>query len=272
VTDFDGLRLLVTGSSTGLGAATAVGAARRGARGIVVNYVSSKGEADATADECRAAGAEVRVVQANVAEDADCRRLAEAAAGWGGLDALVNNAAVTKAAPDHADLDALSAEDFHRIYGVNLVGAYQMIRACRPLLEAACDAVGRASAVVNVSSIAAFNGTGSSVAYAASKGAVNTMTISLARALAPKIRVNAVCPGLIDTVWFSKLPAGESGRDKLRAWAIDAMPLKAAATAEDVAEVALFLAGPASRNMTGERVEADTGFHLIAPTPHRDVR
>jgi NAD(P)-dependent dehydrogenase (short-subunit alcohol dehydrogenase family) len=262
----------VTGSSTGLGAASALGAARRGAKAVVINYVSSKAEAERTADECRTAGAEVAVVQANVAEDADCRRLAEAAAPWGGLDALINNAAMTKFAPDHADLDALQAEDFHRLYAVNLIGAYQMIRASRPLLETAAQARGRSSAVVNVSSIAALNGTGSSVAYIASKGALNSMTIALARALAPKIRINALCPGLIDTPWFVKAPGGEAGAEKLRAWAREAMPLKVASTAEDVAEVALFLAGPASRNMTGERIEADAGFHLIAPTPHRDVR
>ena len=272
MSDFADLTLLVTGSSTGLGAAIAVGAARRGARGIVVNYASSRRDAEATADLCRQAGADVAVVQANVADDADCRRLADAASQWGGLDALVSNAGVTRFAPDHSALDQLNAEDFHAIYGVNVIGAFQMVRACRPLLEAASDRTGRASAVVTVSSIAGLNGTGSSVAYAASKGALNTMTISLARALAPKIRVNALCPGLIDTPWFHKAPAGEAGLERMRAFARQSMPLRVASGAEDIADVGLFLAGPHSRHMTGERVEVDAGFHLLSPMPHRDLR
>jgi 3-oxoacyl-[acyl-carrier protein] reductase len=270
--DFDGLNILVTGAGTGLGAATALGAAKRGARGVLINYASSKTEAEGVADACRDAGAEARVVQANVADDADCRKLAEAAADWGGLHALVNNAGITKFSPDHSKLDALDAEDFHRLYAVNVIGAYQMIRACRPLLEAGAKAVGRPSAVANVSSIAALNGTGSSVAYAASKGALNTMTMSLARALAPLIRVNALCAGMIDTPWFLKAPNGAENAAKMRAWALEAIPLKMASTAEDVADCLLFLASPYSRNMTGERVEADAGFHLITPTPHRDAR
>jgi len=272
MTDFTGLTILVTGSSTGLGSAVAVGAAKRGAKAVIVNYASSQAEGEATADLCRDAGAQVKLVQANVADDGDCRKLAEAAAEWGRLDALVNNAGLTKFAPNHADLDALEAEDFQRIYGVNVIGAYQMIRACRGLLEAGSEATGRASAVVNVSSIAALNGTGSSVAYAASKGALNTMTLSLARALAPKIRVNALCPGLIDTPWFLKGPGGKEQLDKMRAWALEAMPLKAASKPEDIGDVALFLAGPHSRHMSGERVEVDAGFHLITPVPHRDVK
>jgi 3-oxoacyl-[acyl-carrier protein] reductase len=270
--DFEGLTLLITGSSSGLGAAAAVAAARRGARGVIVNYNSSAAEAEQVADETRAAGAEVKVVKANVAEDADCRALADAAAPWGGLDVLINNAGMTKFAPNHADLDALEADDFLRIYRLNVVGAYQMTRACRPLLEAAAKAISRPSAVVNVSSIAALNGTGSSVAYAASKGALNTMTLSLARALAPLIRVNALCPGLIDTPWFLKAPNGAENAAKMREWAKRDIPLRVASTAEDVADSLLFLASPHSRNMTGERVESDAGFHLITPTPHKDAR
>ncbi len=93
----------------------------------------------------------------------------------------------------------LSAEDFTNIYSINVIGAFQMIRACAEGLRASGD-----GAVVNVSSIAGIEGIGSSVAYAASKGALNTMTLSLARALAPEIRVNAVCPGLVATPWFTE--------------------------------------------------------------------
>ena len=171
--DFDGRNILVTGAATGLGAAVALGVARQGAR-VIINYASSATEAAATADACRGAGAEVRVVQGNVADDADCRKIAAVAADWGRLDALINNAGATKHAPTHSDLDALSAEDFQFLFSVNTVGPFQMVRATRGLLEAGAHAAGRASAVVNVSSVSAFDGSGSSIAYTASKDRKST--------------------------------------------------------------------------------------------------
>lgn len=254
--DFDGKVVLVTGSSTGLGAAIAIGAARRGAKAVIVNYASSAKEAEATADACRQAGADVAVVQGDVGEDADCRKIAEAAAKFGKVDALANNAGTTKMAPNHGDLNALSKEDFLRVYAVNTVGPFQMIRAARPLLEAA----GTAS-VLMTSSIAAVTGVGSSVAYAASKGALNTMTISLARGLAPKIRVNAICPGFIDTPWFTK-GVGAQAAASLRESIAKQTPLKVASNAEDVADPALFLLSDQSRHITGETLIIDAGMHL----------
>jgi 3-oxoacyl-[acyl-carrier protein] reductase len=256
----DGLCAIVTGSASGLGRATAEILARGGAR-IMVNYSSSKDEAEATADLCRKAGAaDVVVVQGDVARDEDCRRIVAAAGAWGRLDALVNNAGTTKHVA-HNKLDELSAEDFQRIFAVNTIGPYQMVRAARPLLEAAANASGKPAAVVNVSSVAGINGGGSSVAYAASKGALNTMTLSLARALAPLIRVNTVCPGYIDTPWFTK-GRGEAGAKQVRDRVIASVPLKVASTADDIAQLVCFLATPASRNMTGEVVRMDAGMHL----------
>src|ERR1700745_2730924 len=194
----DGLCVIVTGSASGLGAATAGILAKDGAR-IVINYSNSKNEAEATAEACRKAGAaEVVVVQGDVARDEDCRKIVAAAGPWGRLDALINNAGTTKHVA-HDNLDGLSAEDFQRIYAVNTIGPFQMGRATSVLLEAAAKASGRASAVVNVSSVAGISGVGSSIAYAASKGALNTMTLSLSRALAPLIRVNTVCARYLDT-------------------------------------------------------------------------
>src|SRR5882757_5794651 len=146
----DGLCAIVTGSASGLGAATAAILAKGGAR-IVVNYSNSKAEAEATADLCRTAGAEIVVVQGDVSRDEDCKKIAAAAAPWGRLDILVNNAGTTKHVA-HDNMDGLTAEDFQRIYAVNTIGPFQMIRAARAQLEASAKASGRPSAVVNVSS------------------------------------------------------------------------------------------------------------------------
>jgi NAD(P)-dependent dehydrogenase (short-subunit alcohol dehydrogenase family) len=255
--DFDGWVVVVTGASTGLGRAIAVETAERGAAAVVINYASSRDEAEETARLVKALGSEGLVVQGDVAKDEDCARIAGEAARFGRIDALFNNAGVTKFANNHADLDAVTGEDFLRLYGVNVVGAYQMIRAARALLEAA-PAPG---AVVNTASVAGVMGIGSSVPYAASKGALVTMTLSLARALAPKIRVNAVCPGFIDTPWFGRaMPADRL--ERMRQGVADSMPLKVASKAEDIAAAAVFLASPASRHITGEALMVDAGLHL----------
>jgi NAD(P)-dependent dehydrogenase (short-subunit alcohol dehydrogenase family) len=254
--DFSGFVVLVTGASTGLGRAIAEETARRGASAVIVNYARSADDAQKTAALVEGHGAKAVLVQGDVAVDEDCRRIAQAAQPFGRLDALFNNAGVTRFAA-HGDLDAVSAQDFLDLYAVNVVGAYQMVRACRALLEAAPQP----GAVVNTSSIAGVTGIGSSVPYAASKGALTTMTLSLARALAPKIRVNAICPGFIDTPWFGKgLP--EATVDRMRAGTAAATPLKAASTAEDIAVSAVFLASPHSRHVTGETLLVDAGTHL----------
>src|SRR3982074_1356642 len=256
----DGLCAIVTGSASGLGAATAAILAKDGAR-IVVNYSSSQKEAEHTADLCSTPGGGGVVVQADVSRDEDCKRIVAAAAPWGRLDALINNAGTTKHMP-HDNLDGLSAEDFQRLFGVNTIGPFQMVRAARSLLEAGAKASGRASAVVNVSSVAGISGVGSSIAYAASKGALNTITYSLARALAPLIRVNTVCPGYIDTPWFTK-GRGEAGAKQARDMVVGKVPLKVASTAEDVAAVVCFLATAPSRKMTGDLGRLDAGLHLV---------
>src|SRR3954468_21170924 len=256
----DGLCVVITGSASGLGAATALSLAKDGAR-IVINYASSQKQAEETADLCRAAGAEIVVVQGDVSRDEDCKSIVAAAAPWGRLDALVNNAGTTKHMA-HGNLDGLSAEDFQRLFGVNTIGPFQMVRAARALLEAGAKVSGRASAVVNVSSVAGISGIGSSIAYAASKGALNTITLSLARALAPLIRVNTVCPGYIDTPWFTK-GRGEAGARQVRDAVVAKVPLKVASSADDVAALVCFLAGPASSNMTGEEARMD-GWVLLS--------
>jgi 3-oxoacyl-[acyl-carrier protein] reductase len=263
--DFDGWVVVVTGASTGLGRAIAVETASRGAKAVIINYASSADEAAETKRLVEAEGATGVMVQGDVAQDADCQKIAAAAAPYGRVDSLFNNAGVTKFANNHADLDAVSSEDFLRLYGVNVVGAYQMIRATRSLLEAAPQA----GAVVNTSSIAGVVGIGSSVPYAASKGAMITMTISLARALAPKIRVNAICPGFIDTPWFGR-GMDEARLAGMRQAVANTTPLMAASTAEDIAGAAVFLGSSASRHVTGETLIVDAGTHLgFAPLAMR---
>lgn len=244
---------IVTGAASGIGAASAIMLASKGAR-VVVNYSKSEEAARATLGACAAAGAEALLVQADVAQDADCRRLAQAALDqWGRIDALVNNAGATKFA-NHADLEALSAEDFLRIYSVNVVGAYQMVRACAPAMKQ-----GGRGAVVNVSSIAGKNGMGSSMAYAASKGALNTLTMSLARVLGPQIRVNAVCPGMVDTKWLRE---GYGPRyAAIEARYRSGTPLGRPGTPEEVAAVIVWLIEGADL-ITGDTIMVDSGMHM----------
>lgn len=254
---------IVTGSATGLGAAVALQLADRGCN-VVINYTKSEAEAKETLTACQAKGVEAILAQGDVGEDADCRRIVdETVKKWGRVDVLVNNAGGTKFA-NHAELDELNADDFLWIYKVNVVGAYQMIRACAPHMREA----GKGS-VVNVSSIAGVTGIGSSVAYAASKGALNTMTLSLARSLAPKIRVNAVCPGFIGTRWFSDR-FGQQTFEGIKRQQEQSTPLQRAGTPEDIATAVVFFCGEGSGHITGETLITDAGMHLgFAPLSAR---
>ena len=245
---------IVTGSATGVGAATVLLLARRGYN-VLINYSKSEAEAKASQAECHDAGADTLLVQGDVAQDAECKAIVQAAvARWGRIDALVNNAGVTSFA-GAANWDALDAQTFERILGVNAMGAFWMVRACVPHLKAT-----GAGAIVNVSSIAGALGVGSSVPYIASKGAVNAMTLYLARALAPEIRVNAVCPGLITSRWFVD-GMGQEGFEKVKTLYEQTTPLGRACTPEDVAEAVVWLVDGA-RTVTGELVLLDSGMHL----------
>jgi 3-oxoacyl-[acyl-carrier protein] reductase len=244
---------IITGSATGVGAATALALAQRG-YDIVVNYSKSVAEAEASEAACRAAGADTLRLRGDVADDADCRALAAATvARWGRIDALVNNAGVTSFAGVD-NWDAVDAASFQRIVGVNALGSFQMVRACRAPLAAA------RGAVVNVSSIAGALGIGSSVPYIASKGALNALTLHLARVMAPEVRVNAVCPGMISTRWFVD-GVGADQYEQLKARVERNAPLGRVCTAEDVAEAVVWLIDGA-RTVTGELVLLDGGMHL----------
>lgn len=248
---------IVTGSSsgTGIGAECAKGLAAKGAN-VVINYVNDAEGAERTAAECIASGVEAITVQADVSSDEDCRRMAQAAIDkWGRIDVLVNNAATTRPIPQH-DLEAVTAEEFHRIYSVNVVGNFQMTRAAAPHLRASGD-----GAVVNISSLGGIVGNGSSMPYAVSKGALNTLTIALARQLAPEVRVNAICPGGLLGNWTRKIMT-EEGYQRRVAEAETSYPLNKAIWPKDVARFAVWLAEDAG-TMTGEVFRMDSGQHLL---------
>ncbi len=248
---------IVTGSSSGIGASTVRELAGRGWN-VVINYSKSSEAAEKVAAECVAKGSEAIVVQGDVSDDAVCRKLAQAALDkWGRIDALVNNAGSTKFVA-HAKLDDLSGEDFQRIYATNVVSAFQMSRACAAALKKSGH-----GAIVNVSSIAAQWGTGSSIAYAASKGALNSMTYSLARVLGPEVRVNAVLPGYVDTPWQTNAHGAEKAAAHAQKYASN-NPLNASCSPEDVAESICWLIEGASKT-TGQLVFVDGGTHMAVP-------
>lgn len=258
--DLVGRKALITGSATGLGRSIAVKLATRGAD-VIINCTRSIKEGEETVAACKAHEVDAKLVAADVSDEAGCRQLADAAKAWGHLDILVNNAGITRHARDHADLDALSKADFMDTYAVNVAGPFLMMQACKPLLVAAHEASGRASTVLNISSIAGVTGIGSSIAYAATKGALNTLTLSLARALAPAIRVNAVCPGFIGTRWFKDEMDGDAYASLEDAVA-KSVPLNAASGPDDIADSALFFLSDAARHVTGETLLVDAGMHL----------
>ncbi len=245
---------IVTGSSSGIGAAIAKQLAKKGCR-VTINYARNEQGAKQVADECRALGAETLVVQADVSDDADCRKLVDAAVKhFGGLQILINNAGTTKFCR-HQELNGLDKQDFMDIYAVNLVGPFQMTRAAETALRK-----NEVSHIVNMASIAALTGVGSSIAYAASKGALVTMTMSLARVLGPQIRVNAVCPGFVAGEWLKK-GLGEKAYTTLKNQYEQAAPLNRTATPETVAQTVSALIGGADLT-TGETLIIDGGTHL----------
>lgn len=254
----------MTGGGTGIGRATAQRLAAHGAT-VVINYRVSRDEAEATADECRRLGAKAAAVAGDVGLDDHCHAVAKAAVELGGgIDILVNNAAATKFAP-HADLDGLSGDDFARIFRTNVTGAYQMIRAVAPAMRESGG-----GAVVNVASIAGLFGGGTCTAYSASKGALINMTKTLARALAPAIRVNVVCPGFVGTRWFEERLSPDAYATLLQEVA-DNMPMARAAIAEDIAGGIAYFCSPDAAIVTGESLIMDGGAHLDLAISRRAV-
>jgi 3-oxoacyl-[acyl-carrier protein] reductase len=235
---------LVTGAATGIGRAVAWRLAERGFA-VTVNYSRSRSEAEETAEGVRSRGSKALVYAADVADDTAVRAMVERTTEeFNGLDVLINNAGMTHFIP-HTDLEGLTDQVWDEILNVNLKGTFFACRAAMPHLKA------RKGTIVNVASVAGLAGSGSSIAYAASKGAVITMTKSLARAFAPEVRVNAVAPGPVQTRWLVD-------HQDMVEQAMKLTPLKRPATAEDVADTILFLADTATL-ITGQVLVIDGG-------------
>jgi 3-oxoacyl-[acyl-carrier protein] reductase len=242
---------IITGGSSGIGASTARLLAQKGWT-VAINYAHNAAPAERLAREL-----DGMAVQADVADDAQCRRVARSVLDkYGAIDALVNNAGTTKVVAHH-DLEGLAAEDFQRIFLLNVIAPFQMVRACAEALRKA------RGAVVNVSSVASVLGTGSSVAYASSKSALETMSLSLARSLAPEVRVNVVAPGHTNTPWHPTVRGPERAAEVEKRYSAIA-PLKAISQPEDVADAIAWLIEGA-RNVTGETIYVDGGMHIAAP-------
>lgn len=257
--DFSEQVAIITGSSAGIGEAAAIGIAEGGGK-LVINYSKSADAADKVVAACKAAGGDAIAVQADVSADADGKKLVEAAMDkWGRLDILVNNAGTTKFM-DHDNLEGLDAADFEQIYALNLIGPYQMIKYARPHLAKA-----DAPSVVNISSVAGVRGIGSSLAYVASKGALNSMTLALARSLGPdNIRVNAVCPGFVGTDWFRNA-FGDEVFEAIAEGQRKGTPMGRAGSPQDTKGPILFFANRMSAHVTGQLMVVDAGMLLGMP-------
>ncbi len=236
---------VVTGGGTGIGRATCELLAREGAR-LIVNYNESQEPAEEVAAGIRNNGGEALSVQASVAVDSDARKLMQTAEErFGRLDILVNNAGWSKRTPHHL-LEDLTEEILDRTLDANLRGAFYCMRAAAPFLQRQSGA-----SIVNIASVAAYTGGGSTIIYAASKAGVVTMTKSFARILAPDVRVNAIAPGLVHTR-FAGWPEETFTKGAAES------PLKRIATPKEVALAVLFLAADATA-MTGETMRIDCG-------------
>ena len=247
----EGRAAIITGSGTGVGRATALQLGQLGCS-VLINYRSSREEAERTADDAGALGVKAIPFEADVADDAACRGMVEAAVGaFGRLDVLINNAGTTRFIA-HSDFDAVSQDDWDRVLAVNVRGPFQCSRAARSALAAEDG-----GEIVNVSSVAGIRAVGSSIPYCASKAALNNLTLTLARSMAPKIRVNAVAPGFITGRWL-EAGLGE-GYEPMKAAFEQKAPLGKVCDPDDVADAILSLV-TGSDLVTGQILACEGGL------------
>lgn len=241
---------LVTGAATGIGRAAAVALAAAG-YDVAINYSRSENEANETAKLAQAKGAKTLVVKADVADDASVRAmLAAVEKEFGRLDALVNNAGTTTNVRPK-DFEGVTAEEWDRVFAVNVRGTFQVTRAATPMLKAS------KGSIVNTASIVGLRPGPQPLPYAASKAAVVSLTKLLALNLGPDVRVNAVAPGWMEGDWMVRMLGDRY--DDLMGKRAKATPLKRVCTAEDVAEVMVNLI-VSNKFVTGEVIVIDGGF------------
>lgn len=246
---------IVTGAASGVGAATALLLAQRGWR-VLLNFNRSAQLAAEALQACRDAGADAVAVQGDVASDEVCRALArEAVQRWGRIDAVVNSAGATRFVPI-SNLEGVNAQDFHDVFGTNTIAPFQLARAAAPHMA-------EGSGIVSISSISAQSGNGSSLPYVVSKAALNALTLGLARALAPKVRVNAVLPGLIEGRWMRD-GLGDAAYQRVKGQYAESALLERVATPQHIAAAVGWLLDP-SCLMTGQLMVVDGGFSLGKP-------
>ena len=252
--DVRGKTAIVTGSAVGVGRATAIDLAKRGAN-VIINYSRSEDDAKEAVRLVEAEGARALLVRADVSDDAQVQSMIrQAVDAFGGLHILVNNAAMTHFVP-FQDLDGMKAEYWDDIFNVNVKGAFFCARAAA---KAMMQSGG--GAIVNIASVAGVRAIGSSIAYAASKAAVINMTVALARILGPDIRVNAVAPGFIETRWL-RSGLGDQVYEAGKAMQIKQAPLKAVCQPEDVSQLVMSLIEGADL-VTGECIVIDGGVGI----------
>lgn len=238
---------LITGSATGIGKAIALRLAREGVQ-ITLNYSRSETEAIETQKEMEALGVKCLRFKASVADDLNVRQMvSETIQTFGRLDILVNNAGVTDFV-QHDDLEGLKEEHWDRVMDINVKGMFYCCRA------AAAELKKQKGCIVNITSVAGLTGLGSSIAYAASKAAANSVTKSLARVMGPEVRVNSIAPGTVQTRWINGI------EDQLKPMH-EGAPLGRMATPEDVAEIAYALIAH-SHFVTGETIRVDGGMYI----------
>jgi 3-oxoacyl-[acyl-carrier protein] reductase len=257
VKKLEGKVAIVTGGGTGIGRSVSESFAREGAL-VAVNYNTSRDAAEETVRHIAASGGRAVAVQASVSDDNDVRAMVTGVEHqFGRIDILVNNAGWSTRVP-HDQMEALTDEIWDRTLNTNLRGVFYCVRAAAPFLRKQSGA-----SIVNIASVAGLSGMGSSMVYAASKGALITMTKSMARALAPDIRVNAVAPGFVRTR-FANWPqsAFDEGQSQT--------PLGKLASTDDIAATVLFLAADAPVT-TGEIIVVDGGTTVLGPRFRKHV-
>lgn len=251
--DLKGKTAIVTGSAVGVGRATALALAERGAN-VVINYSRSEDDAKEALSLVESAGASALLVRADVSKDDEVRQMvAQTVERFGSVEVLVNNAGTTVFV-NFADLEGMAEEHWDRLLAVNLKGPFFCSRAVAPIMKEAGE-----GAIVNIASIAGIKAVGSSIAYAASKAGLINMTIALARVLAPEVRVNCVAPGFIDTRWL-KAGLGDF-YEPAKKRTSEQTPLGRVALPEDIAQVALgFIEG--ADFVTGQTTVVDGGSSI----------